>query len=55
VLEWAAREVVESLPLEVLKGHVDVELRAVVSGYAGDGLMVVLDMVFFNFNDFMIL
>ena len=55
VLEWAAREVVDSLSLEVLKEHVDVELRVVVSGYAGDGLMVGLDMVFFNFNDFMIL
>ena len=33
------REVVGSLFLEVLREHVDVALRDVVSGHGGDGLM----------------
>ena len=36
-------ELVESLCLEVLKGHVDVALRHVLRGHGGDGLMVGLD------------
>jgi len=37
--------VVQSLPLEVFKNHVDVALRDVVSEHGGDGLMVALDDV----------
>jgi len=51
------REVVQSPSLEVLKNHVDVALRDVVSGHGGGGLT--LDKVilegFSSFNDSMIL
>ena len=39
----AAREVVESSSLEVLKKRGDVALRDVVNRHGGDGLMVGLD------------
>ena len=51
------REVVQSPSLEVLKNHVGVALRDVVSGRGEDGLgldWVTLE-VFFNLNDSMIL
>ena len=45
VRQWhrLAREVVESLSLEVLKNCRDAALRYVVSGHGGDGLVVGLD------------
>lgn len=45
VRQWLRlpREVVESPSLEVLKSHVDVALRDVVSGHGGGGLMVGLN------------
>ena len=47
------KEVVESLSLEVLKEHVGVALRDVVSRHGGDGSMVGLDGLrgFSNLND----
>lgn len=53
------REVVESLPLEVFKGHVDVALsNMVLLGLGSSGLRVGLDVtleVFSNLNISMIL
>jgi len=48
---------VELLSLEVLKNHVDVAPRDVVSGHGGNGLEVGLDdlWIFSDFNDSMIL
>ena len=45
VLQWHRlhREVVQSPFLEVLKNHVDVALRDVVSGHGGDELVVGLN------------
>jgi len=40
---WLTREVVESPSLELLQSHVDVALRAMGSGYGGNGLLVRLD------------
>jgi len=40
---WQPREVGESLSLEVLREHMDVALKDVVSGHSGDALMVGLD------------
>lgn len=40
---WQHREVVESPSPEVLREHVDVALRNVVSGHGGDALTVGLD------------
>ena len=42
-LEQAAQEVVESLPLEAFKNHVDVALRNMIIGQDSDGLVVELD------------
>lgn len=40
---WQHRQVVQSPSREVLREHVDVARRDMVSGHAGDALMVGLD------------
>jgi len=45
VRQWHSlpREVVQSLSLQVVKNHVDVALRDVVSGHGGGGLTLEVD------------